>query len=225
MSRLRGPGPSSETASMCFNNGAPAAANPQTQLLEQQQAKHDADVAAGKKSIDDAFGQFDQGYFDAFGKSYNDAYQPQLTDQYGIAKDKVTALLAGTDQLGGSVGNDTEAQLYKTYANNQSDIANKAADATNTFRANVDASKSNLYQMNAQAADPASMATQAQATAGTIVAPASYPTLGNVFADALGSVATATKANSTSMNPWFGGAKTASTPTSTWFANIGQGQG
>ena len=80
-------------------------ANQQTQMLEQQQATHDSNVAAGKKSIDTAFSQFDQPYFDAYGTAYKNAYNPQLTDQYGIAKDKLTAMLAGNDQLGGSVGN------------------------------------------------------------------------------------------------------------------------
>ena len=186
---------------MCFSNQDPAAgaAAQQQQMLEAQQAKHDAAVAAGKTAIDSAFSQFDQPYFDNYAQSYKDVYNPQLTDQYGIAKDKLYAMLAGNDQLGGSVGNNTQAQLNKTYANTQSDIANKAADAENAFKASVDNTKSQLYTQNAAAADPYSMGTQAQAAAGAVVAPQSYPSLSNVFGDALSSVATASRANANSM--------------------------
>jgi hypothetical protein len=189
---------------MCFgsgDNGAAAAAQQQTQMLEAQQAKHDADVAAGKTSIDNAFAQFDQPYFDKYGQSYKDVYNPQLTDQYGIAKDKLYAKLAGNDQLGGSTGNNTLAQLDKVYANGQTDIANKASDNENAFKASVDSSKSNLYGLNAAAADPETMATNAQATAGAIVAPQSYPNLSDIFGGVLSGVATASKANANSMNP------------------------
>jgi len=173
-------------------------------MLEDQQKKHDTDVATGKTSIDSAFKQFDQPYFDKYGQSYQDVYNPQLTDQYGIAKDKMYAMLAGNDQLGGSVGNNDLAQLDKTYANNQADIANKAKDSENAFKASVDNTKSQLYTQNAAAADPELMAAQAQAASGAVVAPSSYPSLSNVFGDALNSVATASRANANSMYPYQG---------------------
>ncbi len=199
---------------MCFDsNPAASSANDQTALLEKQQATHDSDVAAGKKSIDSAFSQFDQPYYDNYGKAYQGAYQPHLADQYGIAKDQLTAMLAGNGQLGGSTGNNSVAQLDKTYANNQTDIANKSMDAENALKANVDNTKTTLYSMNANAADPASAAAQAQAASGAIVAPQSYPTLSNVFGDALGSVATTAKANNNSLYP-------ASSPVNSWFAPV-----
>jgi hypothetical protein len=64
--------------------------------MEAQQAKHDADVASGKKRIDDAFAQFDERYFDNYKRSYLDVYNAQLTDQYDIAKDKLVGTLAGS---------------------------------------------------------------------------------------------------------------------------------
>jgi hypothetical protein len=96
------------------------------------------------------------------------------------------------------------AQLDKAYANSQSDIANQAPDAENSFNSNVDNTKTNLYTMNANAADPLTTAAQAQASAGAIVAPQSYPTLSNVFGDALSPFATANKTNSQSMTPGHG---------------------
>jgi hypothetical protein len=190
---------------MCLgkDSGAGAAATQQAQLMEQQQAKHDAAVTQGKQSIDDAFSQFNDPYYDSYGQTYKDTYNPQLDQQYALAKDKLIAKLAGTDQLGSGVGNNAIALQDQTYNNSKADIANHATDAENSLRSAVDNTKSNLYTENNATADPLTMASQAQSQSGAIVAPQSYPTLGNVFADGLNSVATATKANSQSMTPYF----------------------
>jgi hypothetical protein len=176
------------------NNGAQNAANQQIQMMEAQQAKHDAAVSQGKQSIDQAFQQFTPDYFSGYTKSYMDAYNPQLTNQYNQAKQKMIATLAGNDQLEGSTGAYSLGNLDKTYGTAQADIANRAQDATNSFRSTVNNSKNQLYGLNAAAADPLTMATQAQSTAGALVSPQSYPTMANVFGDALGSVATGASA-------------------------------
>lgn len=196
-----------------FNPGNPAAdeAKKQTAMLEAQQKKHDDAVRSGKSSIDSAFSQFDNPWFEHYGQSYMDAYNPGVDDQYGIAKDKMTAVLAGKDQLGGSVGNQAMANLAKTNDFAHADIADKAADATNAMRGKVDQTKSGLYTQNTQAADPYQMASEAQGAAGTIVAPQSYPTAQNYFGDAMGGLNTAVKANQQSMNP---------VNTSQWFAPL-----
>ena len=187
--------------------GTPAAsaANQQNQLMENRQAAHDAAIKKGKTSIDDAFAGFDPAYYDAYGQTYRDAYNPDLTDQYGQARDKITATLAGTDQLDSSVGANTLARLGKTYNDGQVDIANKSMDATNQLKSNVSSTKTNLYNMNASAADPLTSASQAQQSAGAIVSPQSYPGLGNVFGDAVSAVDSFGRTNSKSPNPIFGG--------------------
>src|SRR5207237_1213668 len=107
---------------MCFgggggDNGAAAAAQQQTAMMEAQQKKHDDDVTAGKKSIDDAFGQFNDDYYGTYKNKYLGAANPQLQDQYGIAKDKLVSTLAGRDMLESSVGANGLAQLDKTRDN------------------------------------------------------------------------------------------------------------
>ena len=192
--------------------------------MEDQQAAHDSAVTQGKGSIDDAFKQFDQPYYDKYAQTYKDTYNPQLDQQYGIAKDKMIATLAGTDQLDGSEGANALGLQTQQYNNSQADIANHATDAENTLKSNVDTTKGNLYTMNAATADPLTMASQAQSQAGAIVAPQAYPTLSNVFADGLSSVATAQKANANSMNPSYSmgvpqsnpGAPTSGAGSSSW---------
>lgn len=181
---------------------AAAAAAKQQKMIEAQQKKHDDAVTAGKGSIDSAFSQFDDPYYQKYGQTYEDTYNPQLTDQYGIAKDKLIATLAGRDQLEGSVGANALGQLDKTYATNQTDIANKALDAENGLKSSVENTKTSLYGMNAAAADPLESAATAQAQAGALAAPGSMPSLGNVFAGALAPFGSAVKSNATSMNPY-----------------------
>jgi hypothetical protein len=182
------------------NPAADAAAAQTAQLAKQQQA-HDAAVSAGKANIDSAVAQFSDPYFAGVAKSYRDVYNPQLTDQYNTSRDQLTALLAGTDTLGSSVGNNAQAQLEKQRAVQQGNIANQGQDVANNMRAQVGNAKTNLYSMNANAADPLAAAVQSQAQAGAIVAPQAYPTLSNTFASVLSPFASAFKTNSQSTNP------------------------
>lgn len=174
------------------DGAANAANNQQAQITAQQQA-HDSAVAAGKSNIDTAFSSFTPDYFKGIQSSYTKAYEPQLDDQYGIARDQLTAALAGNDTLGSTAGANSTAMLQKQYNTSQSDIASKGQDAANTAQANVNNEKTNLYNMNSSAADPLAAQTSAQAATGALVSPQSYPSLGNVFGAALSPIASATK--------------------------------
>ena len=173
----------------------------QQQMTQAQEDKRTAAIGQGKQSIDQAYAQFDQPYFDNYAKTYTAAQDAPLADQYGIAKDKLTAALAGRDTLGSSGGNEALAQLDKTNQDAQASIGAGATDAENTLKANVNNSKNSLYAENTAAADPLAAASQAQAGAGAIVAPSSVPTMSNVFAGALAPFATAAKVNGQSLTP------------------------
>lgn len=188
---------------MCFSSGnaAAQASAQQSQLIQQQADKRNADVAAGKGAIDTAFSQFDPKYFDEYKKSYIGKYEPDLENQFGIAKDKLYATLAGRGTESSTAGINKQAQLSKTFNDSQAGIADSAADATNQLRSNVDSTKSNLYGLNASAADPSAAATGAQAASGSIANPALAPNLSNVFAAALGPLAQANRTDRTSLYP------------------------
>lgn len=181
---------------MPSSDAAGAAANTQAGLIDQQQKAHDTAVGQGKQNIDSAFSQFTPDYFKGITKSYEGAYNPQLTDQYGIARDQLTAALAGNDTLASTGGANANAMLQKQYNTSQSDIASKGQDAAQGMQATVNNSKNNLYAMNAQAADPLAAQTSATAATGALVPPQNYPSLGNVFGAALSPIASATKAGS-----------------------------
>lgn len=174
---------------------ADAAAAQQRQIDAQQQA-HDTAVGKGKTAIDSAFSQFTPDYFKGVTTAYENAYNPQLKDQYGVARDQLTAALAGNDTLGSTAGANATAQLQKQFNTSQSDIAGKGQDAAQGLQANVNNAKTGLYTMNQSAADPLMAQTQATAATGALVSPTQYPSLGNVFGSVLSPLQQASKAQS-----------------------------
>lgn len=189
-------------------------AQQQEQMIQAQEDKRQAAVGQGKASIDQAFSQFTPNYYNNYTKSYTDAQNAPLADQYGIAKDQLNAALAGRDTLGSSSGNNAMANLDKTNEDAQAGIGAAATDATNQLRVNVNNSENTLYAENANAADPLAAASQAQASAGAIVNPSSVPGLSGVFGAALAPFATAAKVNSQSLNPTATGSVAFNAPTS-----------
>lgn len=173
------------------------AANKQRIAEETRQAN----IRAGQAGIDTAFGQFNPEYYDKFKEAYTGNYLPQIADQYAIAKDKLTATLAGRGTLESTVGANKFGELDKTRGNAQADIGNQATDASNSLKAKVEDAKSNLYTLNQSAADPQGVSAQAIGRATTLVAPQSLSPLGQVFASTLNSFGAFNKADGQSMSP------------------------
>jgi len=177
------------------------AATDAANATQAQETARQAAIAQGKTSIDDAYSQFTPDYYKNYEKTYTAAQDAPVADQYAVAKDQLTAALAGRDTLGSSGGNNALAMLSKTNADTQAQIGANATDAANTLRSNVNNSKNSMYAENTAAADPLAAASNAQATAQTLVAPQSVPTMSGVFAGALAPYATAAKVGSQAMYP------------------------
>ncbi|MGB7101549.1 MAG: hypothetical protein WBD95_22625 [Xanthobacteraceae bacterium] len=186
------------------NQAAPAAAQSaqQTQLMEQQNATTNANIATGQNAIDNAFATFTPQYYQGVTQAYENAENPQLTNQFDIAKDQLTAQLAGAGTLNGSVGNNAEALLQQDYAENEAQIASQAQDASNQLESTVSNDETNLTALNNSGNNPGATATTAQADAGAIVAPQAYPTLSNVFGAALTPTASAAKSATTAVGQY-----------------------
>lgn len=175
------------------------AANQQIALMEGQNTAHTDAINQGTTDINNAFAQFTPDYYAGVGQAYENAYDPQLADQYNIAQNQMVANLAGTDQLNGTTGAYDLGQLAKQDETQQANIASSAMDAENSMKSNVSNAENQLYATNAQTADPLQMSSTAQQTAGALVSPQSYPTLSSVFANALGPVAAGAKTGSASL--------------------------
>lgn len=205
----------SRAVTMSGGNAASDAATQQAGMLGGQQTQTDSAITNGAQNITDAFSQFTPSYYSGVANAYDAAYNPQLTQQFGIAQDQLTAQLAGNGMGGSSVGAYDNGQLQQNYNTNQVAIANAGQDAANSMKTTVNNDENNLFALNASGNSPGTTATQAQATAGAIVPQSSYPTLGNVFGAVLSPIASAQKAASSSLagsQPFFNGPQ-ASAPT------------
>lgn len=150
---------------------------------EAKEAARKAAIAQGQANIDNAFGQFNDGYFDNFKKTYTDNYTPQIEDQYRNSIGRLTAALAGRGQLGGTEGNAAFKNVTQRYGDENAKVANEAANQAASMRSTIENQKTDLYTLNQAAADPEGINARARAEATSLVAPPQYSQLGQVFAD------------------------------------------
>ncbi len=153
--------------------------------MEIEEMKRQYAIDLGKIGIDDSFDKFNRKYFNKYRGDYKDYYDPQITDQYNMATDKLTASLADRGMLESSVGNAAKAELFKDYGEAKTNIANEANDATNKLKSSVQSQKSNLYSINEASADPMGVNAQSIGASTALVAPPTYSPLGQLFTAAL----------------------------------------
>lgn len=209
---------------MCFGGGsnasdlATAQLNAQAAATRQQQqqaeATREANLDAGKQSIDAAFAPFNDDYFSKYQQAQVDAATPQITDQYNVAKDKLFANLAGRGVQNSTIAGGAYNTLDKTRDEAQGAAANSAADAAQAFKNQVQGQKNNLYQLNASVGDPSQIATQAIGSSTALIPPRATTSLGDIFASVLSPLtkyASAAQYSPYGLNSGFGTV----TPTST----------
>lgn len=153
--------------------------------LDMREVERQGDVRYGRKAIDQNFKQFNNGYFDDYRQDYEDFYNPQIEEQFGDARGKLIAALAGRGTLESTAGFGKIADLQKEKDLAATTVANDAIGAANNLRGDVEAARANLYSMNEAAADPKSMNAMAKGQATALVAPPRFNPLGQVFANFL----------------------------------------
>jgi hypothetical protein len=174
---------------MCFGSGAAEEANrmaaQQAAEAKRRERRRQADIRAGKSSIDTSFAQFDDPYFEKFRTDYVGAQTPNIDRQYAVAKDRLTAALANRGVLASTISGNAFGDLVEKQNDARSRVTNEAFDAANNFRNQVEKTKSNLYTLNAAAADPSMISARAAGEAGSLVAPTATTPLGDLFASTL----------------------------------------
>ncbi len=137
-------------------------------LAREQENQRQGRIAQGTTAIDNEFANYNDDFYNKYNTDYTNYYAPQLDDQYGKARERLTLQLAKTGNLTSSHGANKMGELKEYYGNQSTDIANKAMDATNALRGNIDNSKSQLYADNRAAADPGNAASMAAASARSL---------------------------------------------------------
>ena len=142
-----------------------AAAQQQQAALE---AKRQSDVNQGVSSIDQAFSQFNDPFYQNASKTYSDYYLPQIDEAAGNTKNKLVAQLFNRGQLESTAGINALSDLEKTRLNERGRIGSEATDFANNIRNQVTSSRNNLYDYARGAADPTGAAARAVGEATTL---------------------------------------------------------
>lgn len=182
---------------MCFGGGGGSsqaaaaqaqATQQQNQILEQQaqQTQADADarqaaITQGQQNINNAFSQFDDNWFNQISQNYKNYAQPQLDDQYGVAKNNVTYSLARNGTTNSSMAGYQFGQLAKEYGINQDQIDSTADNYANNARANVNSQKQAVEDQLDSTANADQANTSALSAAASIGQQPTFSPLGNLF--------------------------------------------
>lgn len=170
---------------MCGGGGAAKRAAAQQRADEEARQ---ARIAQGRQSIDDTFNStYTDDFFNNIGKTYTDYYNPQVDEQYGDTKEKLTFNLGRQGILGSSEAGDQFAKLEDKYGRERQSVANKALEAGQTARGNVEQQRNQLYSINNSTADPAAAASSARDAMKGITTQPSLTSLDNLFTEFLNS--------------------------------------
>lgn len=128
-------------------------------------------------------GGFDDDFFQGYQDDYLGYYNPQLDDQYSDAQEQLTLNLARSGNLTSSSGVNQLQDLDEFYGTQKQSITNRALDAAQQLRGDVDNRKSQLYADNRAAADPGAAASAAASAAAALQPTAPTSPLASVFGD------------------------------------------
>lgn len=191
---------------MCFGSvrTSPGVDNTLTnQMLEEarqarlREEERQARLKSGLTNIDSVFSGFDNNFYDARKAAYLGYYRPQIEDQFGQAKDKLTYALARNGILNSTAAADEAARLTKNYADNWASIVSKAEADANALRGQVAGEKSALIQQLNATSDADRVTNDALSRTQMMYQNRpEYNPLGDIFAgvgDAVGNAAWANK--------------------------------
>jgi len=168
-----------EAAQQRAEQAAAEEAERQRQLEIERQNR----ITEGRASIDDAFGQFGDSFYQGRSQAYQDYATPQLEDQYQDSMRSLVAALARSGNLQSSTRAEKMADLQEQYNQQKLNILNTGMDYANSARSNIDAARNELYTQNQSLADPNLISGNAAARAAQLNQMPSFSPLGQLFAD------------------------------------------
>lgn len=171
-------------------------------LARAAEEKRQGLITQGDQSISDAFGVFNDPYYNQYRDTYANAYTPQLDQQYGKARQDVTYSLARRGMENSTPGQTSFADLVDRYTAGRQDIASKALSATDQLKSSVAATKANLQSANEAAASPSAAARNAVASVGALQTTPQYSPLADVFGGLTGALGAYQAGQSQGISPY-----------------------
>ena len=160
--------------------GAPAAAQMTGPTADQQFAealKNGLYTGVSKQ------GGFGDEFFNKRRQAYIDYYTPQIEDQYGKAKKKLTFSLARSGTLDSSIRAQKTGELQKLFDQNKQKIADEALASTSQARNAIEDARSGLVSQLNATGDAEGAANSALTRASALSQPAAYSPLSQLFGD------------------------------------------
>src|SRR6185503_2405257 len=112
------------------------------QLAQQQAAQRQSQITQGQQNIDQAFGQFNDDYFNNYAKTYENNYNPQVDEQFQRAQRQLNyneTRRGMQDSQDSIYHNDL---LNENYGQQRQQVAANATSAENDLRNTVQNQKS-----------------------------------------------------------------------------------
>ncbi len=163
--------------------GKNAAANEAKRARKEEEARQGR-IREGTTSINTKFDtEFDQSFFDRLRDSYVGYARPQLDEQFGDAREKLTYALARNGTLDSSMRTNQNADVQREYDRNLQDITDKGREYETTARTGVENARSDLISMLQVTGDAQGAANAALSRAKTLSQPPAYSPLGQLFTD------------------------------------------
>jgi hypothetical protein len=209
---------------MCFGDGGAKEALLQSQReaamlqrrIEQEAKAKEERIRAGQTTIDNAFAQFGDDYYNNYAQSYVDAQNPDIEYQYDRSLDKAKATMAKRGVGNSTIAGNLYGDLYGDYLGGKETAASEAQTKSKQLRSTIEDAKTGLYSLNQESADPETMATKAMASATALTPTSATSNVGDLFSSTLSPFLSYVKASSYS--PYSKG-------TGSWFSASGSGSG
>jgi hypothetical protein len=167
--------------------------------MRRQEAERQAQIAAGTKNVNEAFGSFTDDYYGGIEKAYLDYYAPQLEQQYKDARQQIILKSPGGTANSGFAKR--MAELEQMYQQELGAISGRALDTSRGRRAEVEQNRSNLLSQVNTGLKAASAASLAAEQAKYLSQMPSFSPLADIFAQATADVANANIAASNGYKP------------------------
>lgn len=168
---------------------------------EQMENDRQARIRAGAGQIDEAFKKFDEPFYADFQDRFLDFYTPQIDQQLGDARSKITTNLVDRGMLESTTGLRSLGRLQDADNVQRTTLANQAVDQSNALKGQVENEKADLFALNEASADPERIGPLVSGAATAFAAPQSFSPLEDIFASVIRSATDFQAARQGNPNP------------------------
>jgi hypothetical protein len=181
--------------SKVFGGGKDKSAERAAEEARQREAQRQARLSQGRSSIESAFSEFDDPYYDSRSKAYTDWALPQLDTQFANQKKQLIYALSRGGKLSSSTAAEKQRELQEEYARNRQMVESKGQDYSTGAKTDVADNRAQLLSILGSTEDPTTVANEAARRAALMRESPSFDPLGNLFSDIAGTIGKVQSAN------------------------------